>query len=195
MALVGLWTNQAMSNSGWSTAQMQHNALDLYNYFTAQGWSINAICAMLGNMQVESYINPGQWQIGSTIEGIPADGIGFGLVQWTPWTKFTNWAGSDYRTNFEKQKYRIIYELNNGLQWIVRASYNNMTFRQFSVSNATIDYLTEVFVRCYENPADWQSSIAIRRSNANAWYQYLSGQPTPLTVPIWLLFKIKEANK
>lgn len=196
MALVGIWTNQGMSSSGWTRAQQQHNATEIWNYFGAQGWTLNAVAAMLGNMEKESFINPAQWEMGFPIEG--ANDHGFGLVQWTGYKKYTDWAGSDWRTNYAKQLQRIDYEVaNNWVQWSNLAAFNYATFYDFTRSTASVDYLTEMFVRCYEKPGNWQGSIAERRGYSNYWYQYLSGvtpPPTPTTLPIWLLFKLKEAN-
>ena len=44
------------------------NATMIYNYFSALGYSLNAIAALIGNAQHESYLNPAQWQnaVGST---------------------------------------------------------------------------------------------------------------------------------
>ena len=55
---------------------MQNNAVLLWSYFKAQGWTLNAVAAMLGNMQSESTINPGIW------EGLDPFVGGYGLVQW-----------------------------------------------------------------------------------------------------------------
>lgn len=56
-----------------SEAQKNQNAYDVGIHMRNQGWNFTAICALLGNMDVESGINPDMEQIGS--------GIGFGLVQ------------------------------------------------------------------------------------------------------------------
>lgn len=47
-------------------------ATQIYNICKNAGWSKEAICAMLGNFSVESYINPTQGQLGG----------GYGLAQW-----------------------------------------------------------------------------------------------------------------
>ena len=172
---------------GMTQAQQENNVNIIAAYFRGQGWTDNAIAAMLGNMQVESYINPGQFEIGHNYSA----SYGFGLVQWTPRTKFSDWAGADWRTNYDKQIQRIQYELQNGLQWTYNVA---MTFAQFSVSTDSVDYLTEVFCRNYENPLDWTASISIRRTNANNWYTYLGNTPTPGNLPIWLLFKLRWNN-
>ena len=76
------------SNSYLSYSQMKVNAQYILDYLIAKGWTKNAVCGMLGNMQRESTINPGIWQnldAGNT-------SLGIGLVQWTPATKYLNWC-------------------------------------------------------------------------------------------------------
>ena len=79
------------TNAYLSLSQMRGNAQYVMDLFQARGWSKNAIAAMLGNMQVESTINPGLWQ---GFDEFDYDG-GYGLVQWTPASKYIDWAASD----------------------------------------------------------------------------------------------------
>ena len=53
------WT---IGNYALSQVQMNANAVEVYKYFSGRGWSLNAIAGILGNMQSESYVNPGVWQ-------------------------------------------------------------------------------------------------------------------------------------
>ena len=57
------------------TENRKENARYIYKFFTAKGWTLNAIAGMLGNMQAESNI----------IADIndKSGGGGYGLVQWT----------------------------------------------------------------------------------------------------------------
>lgn len=185
----GIRTNQSMSTSGWTQADMENNALIINDYFTRLGWTVNAVAAMLGNMQLESYINPGQTQIGYSLDSTAG---GFGLVQWTPRTKFSNWAGSSWATDYDLQLERIKQECYNGLdgQWIPTATDGYMTFPQFAVSTNNPGDLAMTFERSYERGTPFEPQ---RRANANAWYTYLTGSPPPVPrrLPIWLLFKIR----
>lgn len=42
--------------------QMETNAEYIYNYLKKKGFTKNAICGILGNMNSESTINPAVWQ-------------------------------------------------------------------------------------------------------------------------------------
>lgn len=186
------WGDEQNSSHTLDQAQMQINADYIYAYFTAKGWSVNAIAGILGNMQYESAINPGRWQsnnVGNTSGG-------YGLVQWTPATKYINWTGiiGDYST-MDNNLDRIIYELNSGTQYYPTPSYP-MTFAQFTTSTASPYELACAFAWNYERsavvisgtPAE-QEALRQRRGGAgNNWYFYLTGQippipPTPPTPP------------
>lgn len=181
-------TNQVPS---MSDADRENNVLQIANYFRAKGWTDNAIAAMCGNIQTESYLNPGQYQHGFPVG---TESGGFGLVQWTPRTKFSDWAGAGWETNYDLQPARIQYELENGLQWQYRPGYSEgyISFSDFAHSTASTDYLSGAFLYYYEGPADPAASIALRRSQAAHWYTFLGNTPSPtLNIPVWLLFKIR----
>lgn len=68
-----------------NVSKLNANARYIYKYLTKESFSKAAICAILGNFQVESSLNPGIWQRVNY-------GGGYGLGQWTPPSKFFNWA-------------------------------------------------------------------------------------------------------
>ena len=100
------------SSNSLSQSQMEINATYIYSYLKHKGWTINAISALLGNMQAESSINPGRWQ--SDRVGGDSDSHGYSLVQWTPYTKYTNWCSQ------QGYSYKIIKmtKLLNGEEWM-----------------------------------------------------------------------------
>lgn len=184
----GIWTNQNAYVAGFTEADQQQNAREIWGFFEAQGWTLESVSGMLGNMEVESFINPAQWEQNYPIYGAG----GFGLVQWTPWSKFSDWAGSDWESNYRKQLQRIQWELDNGEQWIPVAQDGYMSFYDFTQSTLPAPDLAMVFERGYERGTPMES---VRRANAQKWYDYLGGSgPTPPVSPppIWLLFKMKE---
>lgn len=159
-------------------AQMEKNAGYIFSYFTYEEWTPNAVAAILGNMQVESSINPGRWQSDSVGVG-PA----YGIVQWDPWSKYVDWCtaqGYSDPSEMDNNLSRILYELDNGGQWYATSAYD-LTFREFTKSTESPAYLAAAFVKNYERPADQsESALAFRGSLADAWYTYITGQePTP----------------
>ena len=166
-----------------SMSEMQNNADIMYAFFTKKGWTVNAISAMFGNMQTESTLNPG------ICENLDPFVGGYGLVQWTPYTHYSEWAGDGWQDNGQKEMERIQYELENHLQWISTSLYP-MTFREFSQSDKPPAYLAQAFLYNYERPA--VKPQPARSKQAEYWYEYLAGHPPVKQIPIWLLFKLKE---
>lgn len=171
-------------------SRKENNVNIIANYFRQRGWTDNAIAGLCGNMEIESQLNPGQFEIGHNY----SSAYGFGLVQWTPRTKYSDWAGSDWRSNYDKQLQRIKYELDNNLQWIPVSSYGYMTFAQYTQSTATPEYLVMAFEYSYERGTPFQTQ---REAAARKWYDYLVNvPPTPIgNLPVWLLFKLRWQNK
>ena len=174
--------------------EMKNNATLLWNYFNSVGWTVNAVAGMLGNMQTESTVNPNIWE-NLTINYKYS---GYGLVQWTPPTKYINWAGGNYESGW-LQCERIVYELNNHLQYIPTDIYP-MTFSEFSHSTESPYTLGMIFLANYERPQNVNQPS--RGTQAEFWYEYLSGvtpeppDPTPplpdfnfKKMPLWLYCK------
>lgn len=170
------------SNTYLTPQQMKDNAQFILDYLMVKGWSANAIFGMLGNMQTESTINPGIFQ--NLDFGNMTDG--FGLVQWTPATKYIEWAESQGYLNYEgygkliPQLERLEYERQNNIQWI----HSSISFTEFSRSNDTPYNLAMLFITAYERPAE--PNQPLRGQQAEYWANVLdvSGggqQPHPPT--------------
>lgn len=156
-----------------------NNAMCLLEFFFAKGWTLQAIAALMGNMQQESTLNPG------LIEYAGSDG--HGLVQWTPpenlydvldvlYSGHTDWYDGDKQCNAIWAE----YEQSTGLhdwgiegQWYATTQYN-MTWEEWA--HATMDpaYLAIAFMMDYERPnmANWDR-LQHRKEYAQAWYDWL----------------------
>src|SRR5690554_8196280 len=71
-----------------SETESLHNAQLVVNHFKGSDWTRESISAMCGNMRHESSINPDMYEYGYAWE----DDRGYGLVQWTPRSKYWDWA-------------------------------------------------------------------------------------------------------
>jgi hypothetical protein len=134
----------------WLTEEQSlNNAQLVANHFLATGWSPNAISALCGNMRHESSINPNIWEFGYG----HSLSRGYGLVQWTPASKYIDWANASGldSTLGDSQLARIDYEQQNGIQWIAKSGFP-LSFNEFTTSTDSIDYLTEAFMNDYERP-------------------------------------------
>lgn len=158
--------------------EMTVNANYILNYLLAEGWTKESICGMLGNMETESTINPGIWQ--GLIEGNMSGG--YGLVQWTPATKYTDWCDARGLVwgEMDSALSRILYELANGLQWITTTDYP-LSFQQFKESILTPTFLADTFLNNYERPAE--AVQPARGEQAEVWYSELTGEVSPEDPP------------
>lgn len=203
MAWSAVYTNQL---NALTQTQMEGNVDIIYAYFHNLGWNDMPIAAMLGNMQVESQMNPAQWENGYPVEN-PGN-TGFGLSQWTPWSKIRDWitnnVGTDWRTDYNAQLQRIQWEADPAHQgniipdgqWIPVSAYNNYTFQQFAHDTThTLRWLVECYELSYERGTPMFDT---RTAYAQSWYNYIQSGPTPPTpptpmgrikVPVWMMLK------
>lgn len=152
-----------------TTDEMNTNATYIFHYLSQAGWTVNSIAGILGNMQAESSLNPGRWQsdyVGNTSGG-------YGLVQWTPATNYLNWVKGDAST-MDNNLSRILYELENGLQWIATEAYP-LSFAEFSQSDKSPAYLASAFLKNYERAGVEVEET--RKKNAESWYTFITGLP------------------
>ncbi len=149
--------------------QMHQNAELIYDILSRKGWSHNAICAVLGNAQLESItINPGKYQ---------DDGPGYGIVQWDPAEKYLN---SDYAKGYGATSLIGQVEfLNCSMQpgygeWFEDTKHAEyyLAYDVFITSDLSVSYLTEVFLWSYERPS--VTHLDERIAYAQYWDNYFS---------------------
>lgn len=172
--------------------EMKVNAEIIFQYFHINGWSDNAIAGIMGNMQSESSLNPHIW------EGLHEGNLdgGYGLTQWTPATKYIDWAGSDWKMP-EKELDRIQYEADNGIQWFgnpeAPITSPPISFKEFTTSDKSVEELANYFLWYYEHPA-----VTIqpqRAEQAKAWYEFIQAitpHPTPVVhkgLKVWQMIR------
>lgn len=178
-------------------SEMQSNARLIFKYFTSKGWSVNAISGMLGNMQKESTINPAIWQ-----DLTPNTG-GYGLVQWTPYTNWSDWAtahGYEMDDGYGQLEW-IDTNTVPSSQWIPTAMYP-MSFEQFKVSTLTPTELADAFLRNFERPSVIPQPE--RGTYAEYWYNWWGQVPVPppnppeksdryrTGMPVWMMIRYRR---
>nr|WP_290450797.1 phage tail tip lysozyme [Faecalibaculum rodentium] len=154
-----------------SMSEMQNNAKCIWGYLHNKGWSLEAVCGILGNAQSESTLNPNRWE-GDVPFAQPVSSRGFGLVQWTPWSIIRDYIGSaaikDYG-NIECQ--RLEEESRIGYSWIDKGY--GISYQQFRTSKRSPEELALIFLVNYERPAN--TNQPARQTQARYWYNYLRG--------------------
>lgn len=196
-----LWRYDNGASNEWikgnrylNTGEMQNNAYIIFSTLLSKGWTVNAIAGMMGNMQVESTVNPGIWQ-----NLTPNPSLGWGLVQWTPSTNFTDWATANgYANDDGDAQLKWIDEVTVSVgQWIATTEYPE-SFAEFKASEQTPEYLAYAFMNDFERPADRDQPD--RLINARYWFDWWNGSPVPppnpnpepdwkRSMPIWFAMK------
>lgn len=173
--------------------EMKNNAYLFYIRMTEYGWTLNAVCGALGNIQSESGVNPGIWQ---NLYPDPANG--YGLVQWTPSTNYTDWADSKgYEHDSGDAQCECIATYTETLgQWIPTGAPYNITWEEFYTSTQSPEHLASAFLRNFERPPNFDTE-GTRRQQAREWWEYLSAldpnpdiQDTRSTLPLYMYLRL-----
>jgi hypothetical protein len=147
---------------------MKVNAQYIATFFIRKGWTPNSISALLGNAQTESSINFGIYESLNSSSSTN----GFGLVQWTPNSKYFNWANANGYANdhINGELNRILWEVANNQQWISTRSFP-MSFKEFTQSIDSPYNLAMAFLNDYERP---QNTAQFNRgTQAQTWFNTL----------------------
>ena len=162
------------TNAYLTQDQMTVNAQYIMDFLYSKGWTKNSICGLLGNLQSESGINFGIYEsLDST-----SSTNGFGLTQWTPNTKYFDWANANgYANNHvDGELNRILWEVANNQQWFGGVS-STMTFQQWTQSTDTAYNLAMDFIATYEHPAN--PNQPQRGTQADNWFNLLTPGSAP----------------
>ena len=151
---------------------MDSNAKIIWDYLTSHGWSQEAVAGILGNMEVETGIEPNLHEYGG--------GTGYGLVQWTPGTRLINWAhqnGLD-PSNIYTQLKRLEFEVENCHISSINPYIDKLgvgNFRDFTKLRKSPEEMARIFVINYERPSNEGMKLEKRQAAARRWYDKFSG--------------------
>lgn len=165
-------------------------------------WSLNAICAALGNWEVETLLNPNYPQSAN----FPAAQTGgFGMPHWTPWyNKFGMWAHinyglvasatddnplADFALQMEYHEYECVNGYNGGKTWYNNKGYS-YSWEEWKHSTDDVETLASAYYYQYERSG--AGSQGTRPKKAKKWWDYFQENPPGRSIPIWLLFKFKR---
>lgn len=152
-----------------SNIQRQNNAVMVRNWLNENdpGWTMEAMAALLANLEQESGINPGIW------ENLKPGKGGWGLVQWTPARNYTNWAHSNgwADDSGNGQMTWIRDQTIPSGQWITTSAYP-ISFQEFKKSTRDPAWLTVAWCKNFE-----RGVLGDRVQYASKWYEFLGGHP------------------
>ena len=194
-------------SSGGYNDEQKYNAHKVKNALSSSGWSLNAICGTLGNMQVESYLSPAyiegtnRYRLPNSAASIldvpnsvmenfykeyyndPYRGYGIGLVQWDgkgiTRQKLVGYAENNGWNWYDgdTQTSRILYEQANDLQWQYNIVIDGVTYNWSTYPTGTAT--PENMSEAWRRGYEvgGDDSVAERQANARRWYDYFSTDP------------------
>jgi hypothetical protein len=131
------WCSPNLNIGSWSvdtavpTTEQKINANNIKSFFILQGWTLQAICGMLGNMQAESQINPAFIQA-TNRDKLPSSGTDLNLLPNSVMANFydayygetgrgyaiglVQWDGYSNRNGAPQQKL-VAYAIDNNYNW------------------------------------------------------------------------------
>ena len=178
-------------------ADRDNNAWEIYNFFHSQGWAVESIAAMAGNIDVESTVNP---------QRINANSGARGLTQWLGNRRtmmidyVTNTLGYSSWDNGDGQIRYILHEEqapSSTEGWLKRGGYDR-TFSQFATNseNDSLQDLAYMWQMCYER-VSIGVPVPVRYRRTQYYYQLFRGGPGPGpgNVPKWLLYAGRRKQK
>lgn len=201
------WYAKSTGSYSRDSAAAIANAKEIANVLSGScGWTINAVCGLLGNMAAESGYNPWRWESDSILASTDTSLIatstthGYGLVQFTPAGKYINNASSyaGYGPNFSNKigkatdgQAQMLY-INDHADYYATSSYP-LSYAQYKASTESADYLAAAWLYNYERPADPSATINARQSNALYWAGVLDGYiPVPSGRASWWFGGIRD---
>lgn len=204
------WHNKNTGAYARTSTEAQDNAKMVYDVLSGCGWILDAVSAMLGNVEHESGYNPWRWQSDNvlattnTYEINNQTGHAYGLCQQDPAGKYINSTYaqmiSGFGPNFSdqagsqndgnSQMYYLHHVCESGLpEWDATnpmAQGLGLPYSDFIVNTPgyTVAQLTRTFFGCYER-GTWSTT---RVTAAEYWYNFLqnySPQPPADTGSAW----------
>ena len=187
--------------AGGASEYQKTNATNVYNTFSGI-WTLNAIAGMIGNMQVESWLNPadvdpkGQFPNGgntladiSNQYALSITSPAYGLVQWKGLSsaepianQIVSYAyrhGSEWYEG-DIQMERLLWEFESNSKWkdteTQTSAHHHMTFEEYAASTDTPENLAYYWMLHYEVT---YSVVDNRKDNARYWYEYFQEEPGP----------------
>ena len=178
---------QAKQTGGYNRTSNEafQNAICTYRKLSALGWSLNAICGVYGNMEIESGYNPWRWESDDVPYYPSTPSYGYGLPQFTPSSKYIsssyaqsyagyapNWA--DHTGSPDDGDAQLEF-IHNHADYISTTDYP-LTFAEFKISTYNAGLMAVAWMYNYERPSASAAEATKwdRFDAANYWYGVLS---------------------
>lgn len=164
-----MWNVQVGVQQYLTEEQQQQNANEIRTYLELHGLTLESICGILGNMDIESGLNPGNKR---------TENGAWGLIQWYPHSVLVDWCNErEYNWyNGGIQLYRIICE-GEGTHgasgyWLKTDTYK-YTWSEFcSLTNLK----ESTYAYAFERERSGGEDVTQRYEKAQKWYTFFRKQ-------------------
>lgn len=153
------------------------NEQQIFNYMVASGYTPAQAAGVTGNIQSESAgtFNPQIYQGDGKLHSYPPGDLGWGIVQWTPPSKITNYAGSVNKPpdSLGVQLQFLVAQLNGSSPNNSEKAAGEALKATTTVQDAAVSFLVN-----YERAADHSPSgknATVRTANAEAAFALYGG--------------------
>lgn len=197
---VSEWYYKPTGEYAKESAEALSNCELIYGILSDYGWTLNAVCGVLGNIGAESVYNPWRWQNDKVLEKgsslLDSKLHGYGLFQFTPPKKYAlnttaqsfagfgvNYSNEAGSPNDGNAQLKFVNDNVDGGYFVKEGATYPLTFAQYKRSTQTPEYLAKAWLHNYERPANPSATENKRATLARYWYNKLSGvtPPTPPT--------------
>lgn len=183
------WTTKFWTLGDYTSDKVLDNANEAYAALTAAGWTHEAAIGCISNLCGESTgINAGQWE-GNDAGTKYGNKQGFGIGQWTPWTKVSDFVGGTSESRLNNPDAQMQLLITTSGQWstyyVDPSGYSSYykanvpyfaTFADYSQGTESVEDMAAAYMCCWEMPANG-SSLPTRKQYA-AYFDSKIGKPT-----------------
>lgn len=180
------WTTSYWALGNYTSQNVLDNATEAYNQMRGVGWTHEASIGAIANLCYESTgLNAGQWQGG--FGGYYKTNQGFGMAQWTPWTKVRDYVGGQTQSLMMNPSKQIQMLLSQSSQWstglVNKNGYSSYygitvpyfsTFSAYSQGKADVEDMTAAYMVCWERPGK-ENALATRKQYAKYFDEKIGG--------------------
>lgn len=181
----------------------------IWNFLKAEGFSDYGAAGLMGNLYAESLLKPTNMEnayeskLGynddsytkavdnGTYSNFVKDAVGYGLAQWTYWTR------KQSLLNYAKSKNKSIGDLEMQLEFLVKElkeSYTNSVYKVLKEAASILEASNAVLLK-FERPANMGASVQATRANyGQKFYDKYAGSASTTQKEVYSMIEFKKGR-
>ena len=181
----------------------------IWNFLKAEGFNDYGVAGLMGNLYAESLLKPTNMEnayeskLGynddsytkavdnGTYSNFVKDAVGYGLAQWTYWTRKQNLL------NYAKSKNKSIGDLEMQLEFLVKElkeSYTNSVYKVLKEAISILEASNAVLLK-FERPANMGASVQATRANyGQKFYDKYASSASTIQKEVYSMIEFKKGR-